>query len=70
MNGEKQAAILQMLRDARALAYRDAESFDQAAAVLEHVGQLLAGEVRNGWVIIKVSRLGLRVKLRTRTPGN
>lgn len=48
MNGEKQAAILQMLRDARALAYRDAESFDQAAAVLEHVGQLLAGEVRNG----------------------
>jgi CBS domain-containing protein len=40
--------ILQMLRDARSLVYRDAESFDEAASVLEHIGQILAGAVRNG----------------------
>ena len=48
MNSEVVHAILNMLRDARAMTYRDAESFDQAVAVLEHIGQLLAGEVRIG----------------------
>ena len=48
MNPEVASAILNMLRDARALAYRDAESFDQAATVLEHVGQLLSGNLGVG----------------------
>jgi hypothetical protein len=41
-------AMLSMLRDARATVYRDSESFDEAAAVLEHVGQMLRGVVLNG----------------------
>lgn len=41
-------AMLAMLRDARAIVYRDAESFIEAAAVLEHVGQMLRGVVLNG----------------------
>lgn len=45
---EQSTAILAMLRDVRAMVYRDAESFDQAATVLEHIGQILACEVRNG----------------------
>jgi CBS domain-containing protein len=48
MNPEVASAILNTLRDARALVYRDAESFDQASAVLEHIGQVLAGEVGVG----------------------
>lgn len=42
------AAMLSMLRNARAIVYRDAESFNEAAAVLEHAGQMLCGEVRTG----------------------
>jgi len=41
-------AMLTMLRDARAIVYRDSESFNEAAAVLEHVGQMLRGVVLNG----------------------
>lgn len=41
-------AMLAMLRDARAIVYRNAESFNEAAAVLEHVGQMLRGVVLNG----------------------
>lgn len=41
-------AMLAMLRDARAIVYRDSESFNEAAAVLEHVGQMLRGVVLNG----------------------
>lgn len=41
-------AMLAMLRDARATVYRDAESFNEAAAVLEHVGQMLRSAVLNG----------------------
>jgi CBS domain-containing protein len=37
-----------MLRDARATVYRDAESFNESAAVLEHVGQMLCNVVQNG----------------------
>lgn len=48
LSPEVAAAILNMLRGARALVYRDAESFSEAASVLEHVGQMLAGEVRSG----------------------
>jgi CBS domain-containing protein len=40
--------MIAMLRDARAIVYRDAESFNEAAAVLEHVGQMLRGIVLNG----------------------
>lgn len=48
MNPDLASAILQMLRDARALVYRDAESFGDAMAILEHIGQLRMGEVGNG----------------------
>lgn len=41
-------AMLAMLRNARATVYRDAESFDEAASVLEHVGQMICCEVRAG----------------------
>jgi CBS domain-containing protein len=41
-------ALLGMLRDARAVVYRNSESFSEAAAVLEHVGQQLRGELGNG----------------------
>lgn len=41
-------AMLAMLRNARAIVYRDAESFTESAAVLEHVGQMLRGVVGNG----------------------
>ena len=44
----KAAAMLGMLRDARAIVYRDAESFSEAAAILEHVGQMLRGAVLKG----------------------
>lgn len=40
--------LLHILREARAMVYRDAESFDQATAKLELVGQLLCGKVLNG----------------------
>ncbi len=48
MNADVASAILSMLREARSLVHRDAESFDQAAATLEHIGQLLQGEVGTG----------------------
>jgi CBS domain-containing protein len=48
MNAEVASAILSMLREARSLVHKDAESFDQAAAALEHIGQLLSGEVGTG----------------------
>lgn len=41
-------AMLAMLRDARATVYRDSESFNEAAAVLEHIGQMIRGVVLNG----------------------
>jgi len=44
----RKRAILDMLRDARATVYRDAESFNESAAVLEHVGQMLCNVVQNG----------------------
>lgn len=59
MDPQVTSAILQMLRDARALAYRDAESFDAAATVLEHIGQLLSGEVRIGLGAYEGEILGL-----------
>jgi predicted transcriptional regulator len=59
MNPEVASAILNMLRDARALVYRDAESFDQAAAMLEHIGQLLSGEVGVGLGSYEGTILGL-----------
>jgi CBS domain-containing protein len=45
---EDRKAMLAMLRDARAIVYRDSESFNEAAAVLEHVGQMLRGVVLSG----------------------
>lgn len=39
---------LNILRDARALALRDAESFHEAAMALEQVGQIVCGEIRLG----------------------
>jgi hypothetical protein len=48
MNAEVASAILSMLREARSLVHKDAESFDQAAATLEHIGQLLSGEIGTG----------------------
>lgn len=59
MNPEVASAILNMLRDARALVYRDAESFDQAAAMLEHIGQQLSGEVGVGLGSYEGTILGL-----------
>ena len=59
MSPEVNNAILNMLRDARALAYRDSESFAEAVAVLEHVGQLLGGEIRSGLGEYKGVILGL-----------
>jgi CBS domain-containing protein len=44
----RRAAMLGMLRDARAIVYRKAEALDEAAAVLEHVGQMEIGAVRTG----------------------
>jgi CBS domain-containing protein len=44
----RKRAMLGMLRDARAVVYRDAESFNEAATVLEHIGQMLRGTVLNG----------------------
>lgn len=41
-------AMLAMMRDARASVYRDSESFNEAAAVLEHVGQMHRGVVLSG----------------------
>jgi hypothetical protein len=40
--------MLARLRDARALALRDAESFHEASTVLEYIGQVIAGEIRLG----------------------
>jgi len=45
---EDRKAMLSMLRDARAVVYRDSESFNEAVSVLEHVGQMLRGVVLNG----------------------
>lgn len=59
MSPEVSNAILTMLRDARALAYRDSESFAEAVAVLEHVGQLLGGEIRSGLAEYEGLILGL-----------
>ncbi|WP_145274048.1 CBS domain-containing protein [Tautonia plasticadhaerens] len=42
------AVMLGMLRDARALVHRNAESFHEAAAILEHVGQMHEGVVKDG----------------------
>jgi CBS domain-containing protein len=42
------SAMLGMLRDARAIVHRDAESFSEGATVLEHVGQMLIGDLKNG----------------------
>jgi CBS domain-containing protein len=44
----RRRAMLGMLREARAIVHRDAESFNEAATVLEHVGQMLRGTVLNG----------------------
>src|SRR5262249_52447579 len=60
---EQAPSILAMLRDARAMVYRDAESFDQAATVLEHVGQIIACEVRNGLGAYEDEILGLAGRL-------
>lgn len=40
--------MLAMLREARAIVYRNVESFGDAVAVLEHIGQILRGVVLNG----------------------
>jgi CBS domain-containing protein len=44
----RNAVMLGMLRDARAQVHRNAESFHEAAAILEHVGQMLEGVVKEG----------------------
>src|SRR5262245_48403457 len=44
----RQSAMLGLLREARAIVHRNAESFSDAAAILEHVGQMLRGLVLNG----------------------
>lgn len=45
---KQQVEFLAQLRNARALVLRDAESFHEASTVLEHIGQVLAKQVRNG----------------------
>ncbi len=45
---DQQRAMLAMLRNARALVHRDAESFLEAVTVLEHIGQMLTETVGNG----------------------
>jgi hypothetical protein len=41
----REMAMLDMLREARAIVHRNAESFSEAAAILEHVGEMLSGLV-------------------------
>src|SRR5262245_43055824 len=48
LTSDRNAAMLGMLREARSIVYRNAESFNEAAAVLEYVGQMLRGLVLNG----------------------
>jgi hypothetical protein len=48
MKPEIAAAILNELRDIRYSVYKDAESFDQGAAKLEYVGQILSGRLGVG----------------------
>jgi hypothetical protein len=48
MKPEIAAAVLNELRDIRYSVYKDAESFDQGAAKLEYVGQILSGRLGVG----------------------
>jgi hypothetical protein len=49
MKPEVAAAVLNELRDIRYSVYKDAESFDEGVAKLEHIGQLLLGKVDIGF---------------------
>ncbi len=70
MSPEVASAILSTLREARALVYRDAESFDQAAAMLEHIGQLLSGQVGVGLGSYEGVILGLAGQAPRTNAGN
>ena len=45
---ESKVELLTKLRTARYLVLRDAEAFHEAATCLEHIGQVVCGEIRNG----------------------
>ncbi len=45
---EQRVEFLTRLRSARALVLRDAESFHEAATVLEYIGQIMRGRIENG----------------------
>lgn len=47
-NREQWIDLLNRIREARALLLRDAEGFDRAAAVLEHIGQAYARKLQPG----------------------
>ena len=57
LTSHERADLLAQLRDARALVLKDAESFHQAAIVLEHVGQLLSRHIGAGLYAYKASIL-------------
>lgn len=59
---EKLRHSLTLLRDARALVLRDAESFHEASTVLEHIGQILCGEVKDGLSHYKDSLIQLALE--------
>jgi hypothetical protein len=65
---EKQTELLTKLRDARYLVPRDAEAFHEAAMVLEHVGQVLCGEIRTGLGKYKREIVGLALQTNRHTP--
>ena len=48
INRKKRAHCLGLLRDARALVLRDAESFHEATTLLEQIGQIDGGAIRIG----------------------
>jgi CBS domain-containing protein len=50
------------MRDARALILRDAESFHEAATVLEHVGQIISGKIGSGLGQFKSELIALTVR--------
>jgi CBS domain-containing protein len=44
----EEVGLLENLRSARALILRDSESFHEASTLLEHIGQILSGQIRGG----------------------
>ena len=45
---EQRVEFLRRTREARAIVLRDSESFHLAVCVIEHIGQAIAGAIRNG----------------------